>query len=740
MGAEHNHIAEFADKYINTTNRHVFLTGKAGTGKTTFLQSLVKSTHKTTVVAAPTGIAAINAGGMTLHSLFQLPFGTFLPDSFQGNAYDMRINTPKTVLSNFRINRVKRKLLQELELLIIDEVSMLRADLLDCIDTVLKYVRRNRYEPFGGLQILFIGDLLQLPPVVNDRELTVLSRIYPSCHFFNALALKPGPPIYIELEKIYRQSDSEFISLLNKFRNNEVGQAEIQFLNRKYQKDFKPPPGERYIHITTHNHKADATNAKELEQLTGKTMIFKADITGDFLESMFPMAEELLLKVGAQVMFIKNDLGEEKRFYNGKIGRISTLTADHIEVTCEGDPEPIEVERHTWENIRYKLDQDTNEVREEVIGSFIHYPLKLAWAITVHKSQGLTFDRAILDLAGAFTSGQAYVALSRLTSLEGLVLSSKVPEQQIPKDEAIVHFSKSKKRIESLSEQLSGDQKRYILHKTIQAYNFFDLVQGTKDHLNTFDKDESKSAKQQYLSWTQHLLKETEELKQVADTFIRQVRKIVEQNDTYLPHLSERVKKAKDYFEPLLIQLQEKIEEHKKQAKVKSRVTKYLKELTELERFFNIQLRRILKNNLMIDELIQGKALTKERLSNSESFAGTKSVKEPDKTKTPTHEISYDLYKEGHSIEEIAKLRNLVPGTIAGHLCHYVETGDIPAAELLNEEKLQNIMTVSEKLNTKSLGEIKSRLGDEYTYGDIKMAMAHKLYVSQTSHSKNETN
>ncbi len=429
MFQDQENIALLASKFINSTNCPVFLTGKAGTGKTTFLKEVVGTSHKNVMVAAPTGVAAINAGGVTLHSLFQLPFGSFVPVNNPPGEYEItfELNTPKSLLRGHQMNSQRRKLLQELELLIIDEVSMLRADLLDAIDTVLRHIRRQKNLPFGGVQMLFIGDLLQLPPVIREDEARFLSRYYPSLYFFDAKALQYEKLLHIELEKIYRQTDEKFISILNRIRENNLLESDLAFLNEHYHPLFKPAFDDGYIYLTTHNRRADEMNSNALKMLKGKLFSFDARVEDDFTDNLFPVEFTLQLKQDAQVMFIKNDYSGEQLYFNGKIGFVSVISDDEIVVSFKDGSPDATVERYTWENKRFFLNNETGEIEEKIIGKFIHYPIKLAWAITIHKSQGLTFKKAIIDVAGAFAPGQIYVALSRLESLDGLLLSSPLP-------------------------------------------------------------------------------------------------------------------------------------------------------------------------------------------------------------------------------------------------------------------------------------------------------------------------
>ena len=731
MEAKLNNLAEIAAKYVNTTNRHIFLTGKAGTGKTTFLRFIVENTYKNTVVAAPTGIAAINAGGVTLHSLLQLPFGAFLPETpvDGGIELDERINTPKTISSHFRINSSKRKLLRELELLIIDEVSMLRADLLDCIDLRLRQMRRRHSEPFGGVQLLFIGDLLQLPPVVKESEWRHLSPYYASSYFFESRALKQCPPVYIELEKIYRQSDQGFIGLLNRLRNNEITEDDIQKLNTYYKKDFSPPQDKKYIRITTHNRKADDINLSELEKLDATTHRFKAEVGGDFPEHLYPTAETLELKTGAQVMFMKNDPSPEKRYFNGKIGKITAIDDEAITVSCGSEEEEI-VGRYQWENKKYKLNTSTNEIEENLTGSFRQFPLKLAWAITVHKSQGLTFDQAILDLSGAFAPGQVYVALSRLTSLQGLVLSSPIPGSGIRNDSAVLAFSQTKAATQSLHDNLKNDRRKFLMAYAQNAFDFSNLAKELGYHLSSFNKDEKRSLKQQYLSWTKDLLKETLDLKATGDAFIRQIKKIVDTEENYLMRLNERVEKAREYFKPRVEGISTNIKKHEQQLDARTKVGNYIKELKELESLFFKQDQLMLKVSMLLHEAVHNKVLTRSQLRDTQLYKSRKdNGKKPKKDKTPTREVTFNLYQQGLSLEMIAQERNLVIGTIAGHLSQFVAEGRLEVGSFLSEEKLKNILIVCDKLQTTHLSEIKSKLGDEYTYADIKFAMAHRQHL-----------
>jgi len=477
---ENNAIFQLAADFINQTSEHVFLTGKAGTGKTTFLKYIQKHTHKNAVVAAPTGVAAINAGGVTLHSLFQLPFEPYLPG----------ISTPMKKRA-YRFSQEKIELLRQLELLIIDEVSMLRADVLDCIDETLRRIRRNM-RPFGGIQILYIGDLFQLPPVAKTEEWELLENYYESTFFFHAHVIKRTEPVYLELKTVYRQGDPVFVDLLNRIRNNIATPDDLFELNRRYNPGFTPEDGENYIILTTHNYRSDTINHQRLEALTAEERIFTGIIEGEFPEYALPTDLELHLKAGAQVMFIRNDM--EGRFFNGKIATITRIDADQIYVYLPDLNEDILVKKEEWENMHYSLNKESGKIEEEKLGSFTQYPLRLAWAITIHKSQGLTFEKAIIDAGGSFAAGQTYVALSRCTSLDGIVLFSKIRSNCIMTNDYAVLYSKTEKGETELLRLFKEGKKKFWTERLLLYFDWRPM----QDLLQKFDRSTEDKTEREY--------------------------------------------------------------------------------------------------------------------------------------------------------------------------------------------------------------------------------------------------
>jgi len=536
-----NHELQLASDFVEYTGCNIFLTGKAGTGKTTFLHHLHKNTVKRMIVTAPTGVAAINAGGVTLHSFFQLPFGPFVPGSEAHERNKQR---------RFRFSKEKKRIIQSLDLLVIDEISMVRADLLDAVDAVLRSHRRNN-QPFGGVQLLLIGDLHQLSPVAKQDEWHLLEQYYESVYFFSSKALGLTELITIELTHIFRQSDARFIKLLNRVRDNRLDESAIADLRQRYIQDFTPGEDQGYITLTTHNRNAESINRTRLEGLPRKEYCFKAEVSGDFPEHNYPTLAHLLLRKGAQVMFVRNDPSAEKRYYNGKIGKITKISSKSISVVCPGDKQEIGVEPITWENIKYVLNEETKEIEEEIIGTFTQFPLKLAWAITIHKSQGLTFEKAIIDAKAAFARGQVYVALSRCKNLEGMVLSSPLSSRGIETDEAIRCFDENTRQNPPSESRLQMAKINYQQQLLLDCFDFSLL----RNRLHHFVRLLLENARVVQVSGVEDIRqvekKAAEGIFVVSEKFRRQLRSLF--RDGGLPEsdpaILERISKASAWFQ-----------------------------------------------------------------------------------------------------------------------------------------------------------------------------------------------
>ncbi|MGF1554793.1 helix-turn-helix domain-containing protein [Paucihalobacter sp.] len=541
-----NNEFELALKFANNTDRSLFLSGKAGTGKTTFLHKLREDCLKRMVVVAPTGVAAINAKGVTIHSFFQIPFGPIIPNQELRSSKD------------FRFSKTKINIIKSLDLLIIDEISMVRADLLDCIDSVLRRFR-NRDLVFGGVQVLMIGDLQQLSPVVKDHEWELLKPFYQSIYFFDSIAFKSCDPLTIELLHIYRQDNPIFIDILNEIRNNALTQASADALNKQFNPDFRPSEHDGYISLTTHNHKAEKVNDYELSKLKGKSITYSAEVEGKFPPHSFPNKESFELKKGAQVMFIKNDSSQDKRYYNGKIGKVVQLDEDEVIVQCLGDEYEIVTTPEVWENFDYSVDNETNAITEHKIGSFKQMPLRLAWAITIHKSQGLTFEKAIIDAQDAFAHGQTYVALSRCKSLEGIILRSKIVSNQIITDRQVLSFNKNTEANRPTEAILRQSQCDYQLNLINEIFDYYPFLRPIKRLLDIYYKN--KSSIEGTLETILNSIKiEISLLLEVNNKFITQLKSLTVLDQT--PEQSEIVQKrfikAVSYFDN---QLQHKISE-----------------------------------------------------------------------------------------------------------------------------------------------------------------------------------
>lgn len=829
MELNNNPDLQLAFDFVQYTNRNIFLTGRAGTGKTTFLHNLKKSSPKRMIVLAPTGVAAINAGGVTIHSFFQLPFHPFIPALYVNGQSNGQAGQGT---QSFKMSREKINIMKSLDLLVIDEISMVRADLLDAVDSVLRRYK-NRSLPFGGVQLLMIGDIQQLAPVVKDEDREILDQYYDTAFFFGSLALRSTNYITIELKHIYRQRDQNFISLLNKIRDNQLDEAAIKELDKRYDPDFDSDSNEGFITLTTHNAQAQSINDTKLEKLPGKEHSFKATIKDDFPEYSYPTAQTLILKEGAQVMFVKNDPSAEKLFFNGKIGKIISFEDEQIVVKCPEDEDPITVERAEWKNMKYSIDEATKEIQETEIGSFTQYPLKLAWAITIHKSQGLTFDKAIIDAGAAFAHGQVYVALSRCRTLEGLVLSSQVTRRGIINDPQVSGFVRHAEENPPGPQQLTESKKVYQQTLLTELFDFSPIARSLGYCQKLFREHGDSLLGNMNQTLDSMATSVRTDLVGVSQKFYPQLMRLLNGSsdaETNIP-LQDRLKEACVFFEGKLSSAMSPILDEIKVETDNRAVKKSVNDALERAKQETAIKRTCLnsvKTGFKVDEYLEAKAKAAIEEPHSKTHAGVSSVEDtsglikyPDlfkqlkdwrdkkasadnlpqymilqqktlctltnflpqsagelkqikglgkkksekygeelltiisdycrekdikpsndiftktpvaketKVKTDTKLASFDLFKEGKSIAEVAEERGLTPATVEGHLAHYVGTGELPVGELVSPEKIELLTEYFESTEDYRLGPCKQVLDNEVSWGEIRFVLKHLEFTGK---------
>lgn len=719
---EMNEESILAWNIIEKTSANLFLTGKAGTGKTTFLKRLKELSPKRMIVLAPTGIAAINAGGMTIHSFFQLPFSPYVPGTTFGSGEQKR----------YQFSKLKRNIIRSIDLLVIDEISMVRSDLLDAIDSVLRQYRKRHDLPFGGVQLLMIGDLQQLAPVVTPQEEHLLGQHYDTPFFFSSNALKQVGYLTVELKKIYRQQDEQFISLLNQIRENKASEETLQALNQRYIPNFVPPKEGNYIRLTTHNAPAQYINEQQLAALPAQSFSFTADIEGDFPETSYPADFKLTLKPGAQVMFIKND--PQHRFYNGMIGEVIGVKTDEngskIIVRSKDSGEEFELEKMEWTNAKYTLNEKTKEIEETVEGKFMQYPLRLAWAITIHKSQGLTFEHAIIDASHSFTHGQTYVALSRCKTLEGMVLSEPLSRGAIISSQTVDAFTSQ--LAAPSQEQISSLELQYIIYCISELFDFYS-IRASYEHLMRCLVEFFNGKYPRVVSEYQKLQVVLKSLIAVSDKFRVQYTGMLARNpDVRQAELQDRIHKGAMYFLDkigILIDLIRKsnLDTDNKVARkqFEDRFSVFSEDVKLKERLLKYEC----SAEFTVTDYLKKKAqfLLLDADASSDSGSGRKSRRqkkpnEPKVPKTPTREISYNLYKQGMTLEQIAAERGFVKDTIAGHLASYVKEGKIGLRALISsahEKKIRDFMKAHPELE--HFSEIKEALGAGIDYYEIKL-------------------
>ncbi len=771
---ETTEMAAMAARFVNSTDRHVFLTGKAGTGKTTFLHQLARNTHKRFVILAPTGIAALNAGGVTIHSQFLLPFGTFIPERQlpQDLPEYGQFHDRDSLNRRHPLNAVRRNVLRAVELLVVDEVSMLRADLLDAIDHRLRSVRGAYATPFGGVQLLLIGDLYQLPPVVKDEEWRVLQRWYESPHFFRSHGLQEAGYAHIELDKIFRQQDGAFIGILNNLRNNTVTKEDVAALNAHYRREIAVEDTRGVITLTTHNRMADQINARELEHLPGKMHRFDAKVEGDFPQSMYPAATELELKEGAQLMFIRNDMN--KAYFNGKLARVKTIDADGVHVEMLDDGSLYTLGKERWENKRYAVDAATKEQKEEVLGTFTQYPVKLAWAITVHTSQGLTFDKAVVDVGSAFAPGQVYVALSRLRSLDGLILRTRIDPGVVSTDREVVAFSKRGHAQPPLPEQLQEHQRRYIEAMLTSSFSLGDILK--KLGFARKDKGAGEFEDESMRHALALLATRLEQEEGNTRTFQAQLLRLLRAGDNAV--LLERIAKGGAYYSALLLDCMKDLLLHIAQVEQLSRTKQYADDLRELDGLLMRQLGMIAKaghiaqcilngdevralpelekelkgkRQALIGEVAQwaqehkpkakGRSGRKRKRDDEESVFGggpdavplegitgirrkEKRPKGEKPVKGDTYRKTFALLKEGKTVAEAAADRQLSVGTIEGHVAKGIAEGEVEIGTVMEDAVRDVIADWMREHPDSTTQDARNHFGEAYSFGKLRMVQA----------------
>ncbi len=792
-----NRELELALDFIERTDRNLFITGKAGTGKTTFLHKIKETSLKRMVVVAPTGVAAINAKGVTIHSFFQMPFGPILPDQSQN-----------TIQRKF--SRTKIDIIKSLDLIIIDEISMVRADLLDGIDQVLRRYK-NRNQVFGGVQMVMIGDLQQLSPVVKPNEYHLLKNYYQTMYFFSSKAFQQANTLSIELKHIYRQENEDFITILNEIRNDQLTQDSEDRLNQRFNPNFEPQDDEGYITLTTHNNKANSINESKLAKLEEESHFFTAQIEGNFSETAFPNSEVVELKVGAQVMFIKNDSSPEKRYFNGKIGVIVHIDEDVVTVQCPNEDTYIETGYERWDNVKYSLDEETNEINEEIAGIFSQMPLRLAWAITIHKSQGLTFDKAIIDAGASFAHGQTYVALSRCTSLEGIVLKTQIGSKSIINDGTVKSFSEEVAANEPDQEVLTNSKKSYQINLMAEIFSFQSLLYPTQRMMDIYYKNRSTLQGNLLVHLETIKDKGVVPLMKVAASFQKQLQALDQETSMLAEEnqkIQERFQKALDYFKEQSAEyIQQPLEamtfssnnkavkkEFKKQFDTlfermtvkqyvlknltKFNVKEYLKVRSDAvlqeseapkkkvlkpkgDSILAVRLRELRDDIATAENIPHFQVFTQEALYGicealPRTPAQLKKVKgmgkirvrkygeeiieviewyckekglegksDPvEEEKKSSHQISLELFKQGLSIQEIAKERSLTKNTIESHLIKYIPSGDIDVLELIPLKRYKKLVQEIESTEFSNLKELKDALDDSYSYTELRMVLS----------------
>lgn len=712
-------------EFVEHTGVNVFLTGKAGTGKTTFLRQVMKNSAKTAVVVAPTGVAAINASGVTIHSFFQLSPAPFVPGA--------------ETRDKFNFSKQKLRVIRSLDLLIIDEISMVRSDLLDAIDNALRKYRKDG-RPFGGVQLLMIGDLQQLAPVVTPADEVLLRPHYATPYFFGSHALAETPYVTIQLEKVFRQQNKRFVELLNHIRDNTLEEADRRLLNSRLNPEFIPDDAEGYIRLTTHNNSADAYNDSRLRQLSTQSVTYHAKISGTFPSLAYPTAETLVLKPGAQVMFVKNDPSGHE-YYNGLIGQVIGADSSSVRVRIPGRSQPITVEPQVWENSRYRINEATNTVVTEIQGTFTQIPLRLAWAITIHKSQGLTFDKVIIDAGASFAPGQVYVALSRCRSLEGMVLATPLHEDSLRPDTEVANYISTQADAALRSIQaLEGIKADYYRQLLVELFTFRDII----TRLESLNRLVYTTYRHSYPDESAALQSISDNLRvhvtEVADKWLTQLR-TKPLTELVSAEFLLRVRKSAVYFYNKFLEIFSNTIARCEAIKTENKgANKRVADLT-------LDLKQALMSRLYLLRDINDKGFTISGYLSSKQQAWLKATRDPAEAarekqrqqraarkahaanqaerpkseKIPTHEISYRLLRQGKTREEIARERRMTVATITRHLSRYVQSGELTLDELLSPVLVNAISSVLQRLGPDAGYTLLSASLPGVDYADIRL-------------------
>lgn len=709
------HIAK---EYMQHTDRHLFLTGRAGSGKTTLLKEMIDSTDKNVVIVAPTGVAAINAGGITIHSLLTLPLTAFVPVD---NYPESQSVTSRTMLRrHMKYRKDKLTLLREMDTLVIDEISMVRADMLDAIDFVLRSVRR-RSDSFGGVQVIMIGDLYQLPPVIKDYTWDVLKQFYKTGYFFSSHVFQECNALCVELKKVYRQQDDRFLDTLNRIRDGIATEEDIELLNTRYVSS--EISDDEIITLCTHNAIADQINQRKLKEIDEPIRKLKAKISGRFNEKAYPVAEEIKLKVGAIIMFTRNE--SEGLYYNGKIAKVLNYDRDEdlIRVEFVADRSTAWIEKVEWKNERYFVNEE-NKIESEVLGEFIQFPVRLAWAVTVHKSQGLTLNKVRMDLSKSFAAGQAYVALSRCTSLKGLTLTQPISARNVFVDQRIVAFHDTMPDMQFAMDELPEAKRAYALQAIRKVFSMNKLVDRIEE-IQDYLPESSVPQKDRVYVIVDEIKKQMLNLLAVATDFDGYLSKWIKElrnDDKVLEAIYDKTSKGISYFSEQIFQKAIKpLSTHITDYQVKSKSKKYVKLQSEFYNQLWNKLDRLKSLSIGERQLgVDAPIYDRSEIDPKPIVTTTK--------KGATKDITLQLFRDGLTIKAISEIRSMAESTIETHLAHWIKEGEIPIENLMKPERVEKIMKSFDAIKFDGFGDLRVKMGYDVSYAELNQVKAHRAW------------